>query len=120
MPHGDITHTEIPVTDMARAKSFYGELFGWRIEDHPDFENYPMWQNPNKISGGALTPREEGFTQPRVTVEVDSIDDALAKAEAAGGRVAMAKDAIDEESSFALLEDPDGNVIGLFERPSGG
>ncbi|MCC2594109.1 VOC family protein [Tessaracoccus sp. OS52] len=120
MAHGDITHTEIPVTDMARAKSFYSDLFGWKIEDYPGYDNYPMWRNPNEVSGGALTPREDGFTQPRVVVEVDSIENSLARAEAAGGKVVLAKTPIDETSWWAIMEDPDGNQLGLFEGQTGG
>lgn len=86
MAHGDVTHLEIPVTDLERAKDFYADLFGWEITAPPGFEEYPMWRAPNGISGGALTPREEGFTQPRSIVEVDSIDDTLAKAVAAAAR----------------------------------
>ena len=37
MPHGDITHIDIPVTDMDRAKGFYSGLFGWEIAAPPGF-----------------------------------------------------------------------------------
>ena len=33
MAHGDITHIDIPVTDMERAKAFYGAVFGWEVLD---------------------------------------------------------------------------------------
>lgn len=115
MAHGDITHIDIPVSDTERARTFYAGLFNWRIDEHPGFEGYPMWQAPNKISGGGLAPRSEGFTQPRSSVEVDSIDDALAKAEATGGKVLAGKSPIDETSWWAVIEDPDGNHIGLYE-----
>ncbi|MFL0409972.1 VOC family protein [Microbacterium paludicola] len=115
MAHGDVTHLEIPVNDLESAKDFYADLFGWEISAPPGFEEYPMWQNPNKISGGALTPREDGFTQPRSIVEVDSIDDTLAKVTANGGKVLKEREAISETSWWALFEDPDGNVLGLFE-----
>lgn len=115
MAHGDVTHLEIPVTDFERAKSFYGDLFGWRIEEAPGFEGYPMWQAPNQVSGGALTPREGDFTQPRSTVEVDSIDDTLAKVVAGGGTVVQEKSPITETSWWAVFADPDDNVVGLFE-----
>ena len=81
----------------------------------PGFEGYPMWQAPNKISGGGLAPRSEGFTQPRSYVEVDSIDEALTTAEANGGRVLMAKAPISDTSWWAIVEDPFGNHIGLYE-----
>lgn len=115
MPHGDITHIDIPVTDMDRAKGFYTTLFGWQIAELPGFEGYPMWQAPNRISGGGLAPRSEGFTQPRSYVEVDSIDDTLAKARENGGTVVMEKQPISETSWWAVLQDPDGNTVGLYE-----
>src|SRR6478609_5479777 len=89
MAHGDITHIDIPVSDLAAGQEFYSSLFGWAIAEPPGFEGYPMWQAPNKISGGGLAPREDGFTQPRSYVEVDSIDETLAAAVEAGGTVAM-------------------------------
>ena len=115
MPHGDITHIDIPVNDTAKAAQFYSTLFGWQISAPPGFEDYPMWQAPNKISGGGLAPRSEGFTQPRSYVEVDSIDDTLALVEANGGTVVMGKQPISETSWWAFFTDPDGNTIGLYE-----
>lgn len=115
MAHGDITHTEIPVNDLEAARAFYSGLFGWQIEAPPGFETYPMWQAPNQLSGGALTAREEGFTQPRAVVEVDSIDETLARVTAEGGRVVQEKQPVSDTSWWALFEDPDGNVLGLYE-----
>jgi len=113
--HGDITHIDIPVSDLERAKAFYSNLFGWSISAPPGFEDYPMWQAPNKISGGGLAPRSEGFTEPRSYVEVDSIDETLAKAVESGAIVVMAKQPISETSWWAIFTDPDGNNIGLYE-----
>ncbi len=115
MAHGDITHVDIPVTDFARATQFYSGLFGWEIAEVPGFEGYPMWQAPNKISGGGLAPRSEGFTQPRSYVEVDSIDDTVADALTAGATVLMEKSEISPTSWWAIIADPDGNAIGLYE-----
>ncbi|WP_022919341.1 VOC family protein [Ruania albidiflava] len=115
MAHGDITHIDIPVGDLDRAGRFYSDLFGWQISEVPGYEGYPMWQAPNKISGGGLAPRGEGFTQPRSYVEVDSIDDVLAKVNALGAEVVAEKSPISETSWWAAFRDHDGNVIGLYE-----
>lgn len=115
MAHGDITHIDIPVTDMQRAEEFYGKLFGWEIAEAPGYEGYPMWRAPNGISGGGLAPRDEGFDQPRSYVEVDSIDETMAVAKEAGATVLMDKQPISETSSWAVIVDPDGNHIGLYE-----
>ena len=115
MAHGDITHIDIPVSDFEQATAFYSTLFGWEISEVPGFEGYPMWQAPNKISGGGLAPRGDGFTQPRSYVEVDSIDETVAKATAAGAEVLMEKSPITETSWWAVISDHDGNPIGLYE-----
>ncbi|MDI3330344.1 MAG: VOC family protein [Micrococcus sp.] len=115
MAHGDITHIDIPVADVGRATEFYGNVFGWDINEYPGFEGYPMWRAPNQVSGGGLAPRSEGFTQPRSTVEVDSIDDTLAKVTELGGEVLAPKTAIDQTSWWAVFRDLDGNEIGLYE-----
>lgn len=120
MPHGDITHVDIPVADLAAATTFYGSVFGWQIAEYPGYEGYPMWQAPNKVSGGGLAPRGEGFTQPRSTVEVDSIDETLEVVRQQGGTVTMEKTPIDDTSWWATFTDPDGNSIGIYEgRVSG-
>lgn len=119
MAHGDITHIDIPVSDLTKGAEFYSGLFGWKIAEMEGFEGYPMWAAPNGISGGGLAPRSEGFTQPRSYVEVDSIDDTIAQAEASGGTVAMAKENITATSWWAVIVDPDGNRIGLFEGTTG-
>lgn len=115
MPHGDITHIDIPVSDMARAQGFYSTLFGWEIAEPPGFEGYPMWRAPNQISGGGLAPRGEGFTQPRSYVETDSIEETLELVKANGGKVLMDKSPISDTSWWAIFEDPDGNHVGLYE-----
>lgn len=119
MAHGDITHIDIPVSDMASASGFYSRLFGWNIAEVPGFEGYPMWQAPNGISGGGLAPRDEGFTQPRSYVEVDSIDETIAAAKEAGGSVLMEKTPITDTSAWAVIGDLDGNSIGLYEGTVG-
>lgn len=115
MPHGDITHIDIPVSDTAAATAFYSRLFGWQINEIPGFEGYPMWQAPNEISGGGLAPREGGFTQPRSYVEVDSIEETLTAVVEQGGEVVMDRSPISETSWWAIFRDLDGNEIGLYE-----
>lgn len=119
MAHGDITHIEIPVVDMAAAKDFYSQLFGWDIQAPPGFEDYPMWRAPNAVSGGGLVQRTDEFTQPRSFVEVDSIDATIGRAEELGSQVVQAKRPITETSAWALIQDPSGNVIGLYEGNPG-
>ena len=115
MAHGDITHLEIPVSDLDKATAFYSNVFGWQIAEMEGFEGYPMFRAPNGVSGGALTQREEGFTQPRSMVEVDSIDEAMQQATEQGATAVIAKTEITPTSWWAVFADPDGNHVGLYE-----
>lgn len=115
MAHGDITHIDIPVDDMERATAFYGAVLGWQISEMDGFEGYPMWQAPNQVSGGGFAQREGSFQSIRTYVEVDSIDDVLAKALEAGGDVVLAKSPISDTSWYAVVSDTEGNQMGLYE-----
>lgn len=115
MAHGDITHFEIPVRDKAAATTFYTALFGWQIEAPPGFEDYPMWRAPNQISGGALVDADGATPHVLSYVEVDSVDDTLTLAEKSGGTVVVPKSPISPTSWFAVMADPDGNHLGLYE-----
>ncbi len=115
MAHGDITHIDIPVDDMKRATDFYSTVLGWEIQELPGYEGYPMWQAPNKISGGGFSQREDGFQSVRNYVEVDSIDEVLAAVTDAGGAVVMEKTPISDTSWYAVFSDTEGNQMGLYE-----
>lgn len=115
MAHGDITHIDIPVDDFDAAKNFYSTLFGWQFVAYPGFEDYPMWRAPNNISGGGLAPRSDDFSQPRSYVEVDSIDQVLEQVTGVGGAVLQPKQTISDTSWWAVVSDPAGNAIGLYE-----
>lgn len=115
MAHGDITHLDIPYDDLDRATSFYSGVFGWSIEAPPGFEDYPMWQAPNQISGGGFTSRDSGLSQILNYVEVDSIDEALERVTSLGGRVTKPRTPISDTSWYAVFEDTEGNEMGLYE-----
>lgn len=115
MGHGDITHIDIPVADLARSRDFYTAVLGWDIQEMPGFEGYPMWRAPNQISGGGLAPREDGFDRPRSYVEVDSIDETLRRVAELGGREVRPKTEISPTSWWAAFIDTEGNEIGLYE-----
>lgn len=115
MAHGDITHIDIPVDDMDRATAFYSDVLGWQIAEMAGFDGYPMWQAPNEVSGGGFVSRDGSIPTMRSYVEVDSIDDVLAKVADAGGSVVLEKTPITETSWFAVFSDTEGNQLGMYE-----
>ena len=51
-----IDYIEFPVTDVARAKQFYGAVFGWTFEDYgPDLSRRPNIR-PDSELGPCVVP----------------------------------------------------------------
>ena len=77
-----------------------------------------MPSEPGAINGG-LFQRPKEAPHPVVYVGVSSVDQALKKAKAAGGKVVTPRTPIPGMGAFARVADTEGNVVGLFETASG-
>jgi predicted enzyme related to lactoylglutathione lyase len=111
------SHFEIPVDDPERAANFYSAVFGWTIQAFPGAPTYYGLASTGDAQpgiDGALMQRGEGNTGTRITMSVDSIEDASAKIEAEGGKVLQGKTPIPNMGYFAICEDTEGNDIGIF------
>ena len=51
-----------------------------------------------------------------LTIDVDSIDEALGKVEASGGTTVEAKQPVGEMGFTAYINDSEGNLVGLWEN----
>jgi predicted enzyme related to lactoylglutathione lyase len=65
------------------------------------------------INGGIGPSR--GPNQVTFYIEVDDLPAAIARVEAAGGKIVVPITEIGGTVSFAQFADPDGNVVGLVE-----
>lgn len=111
-------HIELNTTDPARAKSFYGGLFGgWKLEDMPMPEgNYTMIRIGDGTGGGIMKhpmPGQPSIWIPYVLVE-DLVGD-TAKAKSLGGTVIKDVTEIPGMGSFSIVLDPTGAAIGLWK-----
>ena len=114
---------EVHADDIARAKTFYGDVFGWSFTLHPgaDTEYWFIDTNePGAMRGGLL--KRPGAVQPMqapnayvVTLGVPSIDTAIAAATAAGAIIALPKWAIPGIGWQAYLIDTEKNIFGLHQ-----
>ena len=113
-----IVHFEIPADDVERAKKFYQEALGWKISDP---WNMMYWLVETKEKGGegingGLMKRMHPNHPFMNYIAVDSIDEALQKVEAAGGKVALPKKEIAPGMGrIAAFTDTEGNVLGFHE-----
>jgi predicted enzyme related to lactoylglutathione lyase len=119
MQHGDFTHIELPADDPERARTFYGEAFGWTFgEPIPGFEGYHLFTTPvgEEGMGGAIGKRGESAPQAvRTYVHVDSIDATLEKIGQIGGSVVEPKADVPGQGWYAVFRDTEGNELALWE-----
>jgi uncharacterized protein len=127
-----IVHFEIPADDIERAKKFYIELFGWKIEkltgtDYRQLTSaatgQPMeyWMvtttddKGNKAIGGGMMKRQ--MPDHRITnyINVNSVDEYTSKVEKLGGKVAAPKHAVPGMGYFALCLDTENNPFAVWE-----
>ena len=117
-----IGHFEIPADDVNRAKKFYTDLFGWKIEkwdDHKVDMDYFLINTTdskgNKGLGGGLMKRRHPQHSVTDYVEVESIDESSKKVTQLGGKIVVPKTAIPTIGYFAVFLDTENNHFGMFE-----
>jgi predicted enzyme related to lactoylglutathione lyase len=116
---------QIPADDIDRAKNFYQSLLGWKIESDTSLENKSLqWQNiitgeakEGMMNKGGLFKRY--IPGPIMNfVIVDDFDHIYARVEKLGGTIVMPKNDIKNVGLVAVIQDTEGNVIGLL-KPAG-
>ena len=111
-----IVHFDISGADISVTAEFYGELFGWRVGDE-ETEGYRLVATAEGSIGGGLMTSPPG-TPPGVTiyVGVEDLEASLRRAEELGGTTIVEPMPIPGFGSFALIQDPQEAVVGLFEE----
>ena len=108
---------EIPADDVERAKSFYGELFGWKMEKFPGPMEY--WHidtgGANDSPDGGMMKRQHPQHGITNYVSVPSVDKFMAKVQKLGGKICMPKTAVPQMGYFAVCQDPENNTFALWE-----
>jgi predicted enzyme related to lactoylglutathione lyase len=114
-----IVHFEIPADDLERAKKFYTDLFGWKIEKTPGPMEYWLIATTNEagekgVDGGML---QRQHPQQSITnyVDVPSIEEYAAKVESIGGQVVVPKTPAPGFGHFAVCLDTENNTFAIWE-----
>ena len=123
---------DLQTTDQTAAKAFYAGLFGWTYDDQPKGpEPGPVYSMA--MLGGhqvaAIAPQSPELAAAgappmwNTYLAVDSADDAAARVEAAGGKMAMAPFDVTDAGRMAFVLDPAGAAVALWQanqqRPAG-
>ena len=109
---------EIPADDLARAKKFYKNLFGWKVNpfrgvtDFLHIDTGGAGASPD----GALMPRKHPAHAVTNYVSVPSVTKFAAKIEKLGGKICMPKTAVAQMGYFAVCQDTENNMFGIWEK----
>ncbi len=113
-----ISWFEIAADDLDRARRFYSELFGWKIEEFPvPFrKDYLLIRtgDGNAIAGG-LTKRRDPQQITVNYIDVPSTDKYIVKVKRLGGKVLVPKTAVPGMGYFVVCEDTEDNAFGIWE-----
>jgi len=119
-----VTHFEIHAADPPALIKFYTELFGWSFKQWGSAPYWLIETGPEGQVGinGGLVPRRGPIPTDGAavnsyvcTIQVDAVDDSVARALSLGGNVAVQKTPIPGVGWLAYVKDPDGNILGLMQ-----
>jgi len=113
-----VVHFELPADNPERAVEFYKKVFGW---------NFQKWEGPEEywlvttgadsqpgINGGLLRRQHPGAGTCN-TIDVSSVDQAVASITQNGGKNVVPKMPIPGVGYVAYCTDTEGNVFGLIQ-----
>jgi predicted enzyme related to lactoylglutathione lyase len=116
---GRLVHFEIPAADPNRAVEFYKKVFGWKIEKWPGLMDYWLVMTGAEgtpgINGGVLKKDGGPLKATTNTVDVESVDNAIAAISGAGGKAVVPKMPIPGVGYLAYCEDTEGNLFGIMQ-----
>jgi catechol 2,3-dioxygenase-like lactoylglutathione lyase family enzyme len=117
-------HASFPVSDLERAKRFYGDLLGLDEIERPDLGFPGVWYGGGEcevhliVPMGAMgdigeRPKTINPMAPHTAFAIDDYDAAVERFERHGIEVF----GLGREVGQMWVQDPDGNVIELIVRP---
>ena len=120
-PSGTPCWVDLGVDDIARAVTFYEQLFGWDIQaGPPEAGGYRMCLKDGRPVAGIGPQQGPPGTPPTWTVYIasDDADETAGKIKAAGGQVLVAPMDVMDVGRMAVAADPAGAVFGVWQARS--
>ena len=111
-------HVDIAADEPQRAADFYAKVFGWSANKLPGPEPYwllsPAAGDPNVVGAG-IGKRSEPWQTVAPTIDVDSVDDYVAKIQAAGGSILVPRIDMPGVGALVTFKDTEGNILSILE-----
>lgn len=108
-----VVHAEIRSTDPDATRSFYADLFGWKIASEGAFPGYTFIDTG--MEGGpyvAIGPRQGPEDEVLFFVAVEDVAGTLTKAEGLGGTIIQTAQEV-PGTIFGVFADAQGHRVGV-------
>ena len=113
-----IVHFEIPTDDLERAKKFYSQLFGWKIEKAGPMEYWLIATTDDQgepAVGGGMMARQQPQQGITTYIGVPCVEESAAEVEKLGGKVVVPKMPVPGHGYFVVCLDTENNAFALWE-----
>lgn len=118
-PHGYPSWVDLSTPDPVAAAAFYGELFGWVVEQGPpEAGGYAMATLGGKLIAGLGPQQAPGPPAWAMYVNVDDADAVAAAVASAGGTAIVPPMDVLDAGRMAVFADPRGAVFGVWQPGS--
>jgi predicted enzyme related to lactoylglutathione lyase len=118
---GSVVWNDLNTSDIAKASSFYSELFGWEVREEGHWNLiYARGNTTNEHFGAMMKLRPEMHAPPHWIpyFAVNDLEDAMAKVKANGGALHTSKMSAGTTGEFAVAGDPQGAAFVLWQYKS--
>jgi predicted enzyme related to lactoylglutathione lyase len=111
---GQIVHFEIPAANTAKAREFWGSLFGWEFQQFPGSPTEYHMAQMSESAGAAIYGADDDKRGTRAYFDVDDINVGRARVGELGGEAGEAMP-VPTMGWFAICTDTEGNEFGLWQ-----
>ncbi|MFN7132983.1 MAG: VOC family protein [Myxococcales bacterium] len=111
-------HIELHTQDPQAAKKFYAQLLDWKLNDMdiPGFGSYTLLDVGGGTGGGIMKAMSPQIPPHWLAyIDVKDLDASVQKAQKLGAKVLQPKTDIPGFGVFAVIQDPTGAAVGLYQ-----
>ena len=107
---GQIDYIEFPANDLAKTKTFYTQLFGWKFEDYgPDYTSF----SDGRLAGGFYYDQRAATQRPLVVIYAEELESLETRVRSAGGAIVKPVFSFPGGRRFHFT-DPSGNELAIW------
>jgi predicted enzyme related to lactoylglutathione lyase len=109
---GRMDYIEFPAADIAKTKSFYGEVFGWKFTDYgPAYTSF----EDGRLTGGFSEERRATQGSPLIVIYAHDLAATEQVVRKAGGKISKEIFSFPGGRRFHFI-DPNGNELAVWSE----